>query len=414
MSHTCMDEYDPNSLTVEQAHELIDRIVAPVAGTERVYLRQALDRVLARDIPAPFDVPPHRNSAMDGYAVRASDLPGNGASALKVIGESFAGHPYAGTVGERECVRIMTGAVVPDGADTVIMQERVTREGETITLEPGHTAGDNVRHPGEDVKAGTAVLQAGRRLNAADIGLLASFGIAELDVVRRPVVAFFSTGDELKGIGSPLGEGDIYDSNRYTIHALLERLPVEIRDMGVIPDTADAVKTAFVEASRHADIVITSGGVSVGDADYVKQTLDALGKVDFWKIAMKPGRPLAFGRLGDAVFFGLPGNPVSVMATFILFARPALLKRAGASASAPLTLTATAAARLKKRPGRQDYQRGILSQGENGLVVDSAGLQGSHVLSGMSRANCFIVIPRESGDVEAGTPVEVIPFTGLF
>jgi molybdopterin molybdotransferase len=409
-----MDEYDPNSLTVEQAHELIDRIVEPVTGSERIYLRQALDRVLATDIPAPFDVPPHRNSAMDGYAVRASDLPQDGSTTLEVIGESFAGHPYAGTVGARECVRIMTGAVVPEGSDTVIMQERVTREGDAITIDSGHSAGDNVRHPGEDVEAGDAVLRTGRRLNAADIGLLASFGIAEIDVVRRPVVAFFSTGDELKGIGTPLAEGDIYDSNRYTIHALLERLPVEIRDMGVIPDEPEAVKNAFLQASRHADVVITSGGVSVGDADYVKQTLDALGKVDFWKIAMKPGRPLAFGRLGDAVFFGLPGNPVSVMATFILFARPALLKRAGAAASTPLTLTATTVKRLKKRPGRQDYQRGILSQGKSGLVVDSAGLQSSHVLSGMSRANCFIVIPRESGDVEAGTAVEVIPFTGLF
>ena len=414
MSHTCMDEYDPNSLTVEQAHELIDRIVEPVAGTERVYLRQALDRVLAHDIPSPFDVPPHRNSAMDGYAVRANDLPLGGSAMLQVVGESFAGHPYAGTVGERECVRIMTGAVVPAGADTVIMQEHVTRTGETISIESGHSGGDNVRQPGEDVKAGDAVLRAGRRLNAADIGLLASFGIAEIDVARRPVVAFFSTGDELKGIGTALGEGDIYDSNRYTIHALLERLPVEIRDMGVIPDDPGAVEAAFTEASRHADVVITSGGVSVGDADYVKQTLDALGKVDFWKIAMKPGRPLAFGRLGDAVFFGLPGNPVSVMATFVLFARPALIKRAGATHVAPLTLTATSVARLKKRPGRQDYQRGILSQGEDGPVVDTTGLQGSHVLSGMSRANCFIVLPRESGDIEAGNPVEVIPFAGLF
>lgn len=414
MSHTCMDEYDPNSLTVEQAHELIDRIVEPVSGTERVYLRQALDRVLAHDIPSPFDVPPHRNSAMDGYAVRANDLPLGGSTTLQVVGESYAGHPYAGSVGERECVRIMTGAVVPAGADTVIMQERVTRTGETISIESGHAAGDNVRHPGEDVKAGDAVLQAGRHLNAADIGLLASFGIAEIDVVRRPVVAFFSTGDELKGIGTALGEGDIYDSNRYTIHALLERLPVEIRDMGVIPDEPEAVREAFTEASRHADAVITSGGVSVGDADYVKQTLDALGKVDFWKIAMKPGRPLAFGRLGDAVFFGLPGNPVSVMATFILFARPALIKRAGAAALPPLTLTATTTTRLKKRPGRQDYQRGILVQGENGLEVHTTGLQGSHVLSGMSRANCFIVLPRESGDMEANASVQVIPFTGLF
>jgi len=414
MNHGC-DEYDPNSLTVEQAQALIDRIVEPVSGRERVFLRAALDRVLATDVTAPFDVPPHRNSAMDGYAVRAADLPAEGEARLAVIGESFAGRPFAGELAAGQAVRIMTGAVVPAGADTVVMQENVQREDDTIILGPGQRAGDNVRHPGEDMQAGEVVLEAGRRLNAADIGLLASFGIAEIDVHRRPVVAFFSTGDELKGIGSRLGEGDIYDSNRYTLHALLERLPVTIRDMGVIPDDPAAVRAAFAEAAAHADVVITSGGVSVGDADYVKQTLDALGKVDFWKIAMKPGRPLAFGRLGEAVFFGLPGNPVSVMATFILFARPALLKRAGARPVPPLTLKARTQTRLKKRPGRKDYQRGILAQTDDGtLAVDTTGLQGSHVLSSMSRANCFIALPRESGDVEAGEWVEVIPFAGLF
>jgi molybdopterin molybdotransferase len=414
MSHGC-DEYDPNSLTVEQAQALIDRIVEPVAGRERVFLRAALDRVLATDVTAPFDVPPHRNSAMDGYAVRAADLQAGGDARLAVIGESFAGRPFAGKLGAGQAVRIMTGAVVPEGADTVIMQEHVQRDGDTITVPSGQRAGDNVRHPGEDMKRGDLVLEAGRRLNAADIGLLASFGIAEIDVHRRPVVAFFSTGDELKGIGSRLGEGDIYDSNRYTLHALLERLPVDIRDMGVIPDDPAAVRAAFIEASAHADVVITSGGVSVGDADYVKQTLDELGKVDFWKIAMKPGRPLAFGRLGEAVFFGLPGNPVSAMATFTLFARPALIKRAGATPATPLTLRARAQGRLKKRPGRKDYQRGILGQADDGtLTVDTTGLQGSHVLSSMSRADCFIALPRETGDVEAGEWVEVIPFSGLF
>jgi len=414
MNHGC-DEYDPNSLTVEQAQALIDRIVEPVDGSERVFLRAALDRVLATDVTAPFDVPPHRNSAMDGYAVRAADLPAEGDTRLAVIGESFAGRPFAGKLGAGQAVRIMTGAVVPEGVDTVIMQEHVQRDGDTITVPSGQRAGDNVRHPGEDMKRGDLVLEAGRRLNAADIGLLASFGIAEIDVHRHPVVAFFSTGDELKGIGTPLGEGDIYDSNRYTLHALLERLPVDIRDMGVIPDDPVAVRAAFIEASAHADVVITSGGVSVGDADYVKQTLDELGKVDFWKIAMKPGRPLAFGRLGEAVFFGLPGNPVSAMATFTLFARPALIKRAGATPATPLTLRARAQGRLKKRPGRKDYQRGILGQADDGtLTVETTGLQGSHVLSSMSRADCFIALPRETGDVEAGEWVEVIPFSGLF
>ena len=411
MSCGC-DEFDPKQLSVEQALERILASVEPVAGRERLHLRAALDRVLLEPVTAPFDVPPHRNSAMDGYAVRAEDLTDE-ENRLRVIGTSLAGQPYGGRVGPGEAVRIMTGAVVPEGADTVVMQEQARREDDTVVIGSGHKAGANVRHPGEDLRAGSAVLEPGRQLNAADLGLLASLGIAEVTVRRRPRVAFFSTGDELRGIGEPLGEGDIYDSNRYTLDALLARLPVERLDMGVIPDRLDAVRGAFHEAAAVADLVLTTGGVSVGEADYIKTVLDELGEIGFWRIAMKPGKPLAFGRIGAARFFGLPGNPVSTMATFMLFVRPALQRMMGRKPQAPLRLRARVLNDLRKSPGRKDHQRGILRQEGDELVVETTGLQGSHVLSSMSRANCFIVLPRESGPVSAGEMVEVLPFTGL-
>ncbi|OOG23852.1 molybdopterin molybdenumtransferase MoeA [Thioalkalivibrio denitrificans] len=411
---TCMDEFDPHARTVEQALAHIRALTQPLRGMERVFLRDALDRVLARDVPARMDVPPERNAAMDGYAFAGRDLGAGGETRLRLAGQSLAGHPFTGTLGPGECVRIMTGAVVPEGADSVIMQERVEVRGETVVLPAGTGQGENVRLPGQDVRRGDVVLATGRRINAADVGLLASQGIAEVDVVRRPVVAYFSTGDELCGVGQPLAPGQIYDSNRHTLYALLRRMNVEIRDMGVIPDEPEAIVAAFTEARNTADMVITTGGVSVGDADYVKQTLEQLGRIDFWKIAMKPGRPLAFGRLGDALFFGLPGNPVSTMATFILFVRPALQRLMGMEPQAPLTLRARCLNRLRKVPGRTDYQRGILSQDETGRpVVSTTGLQGSHVLSSMSRANAFIVIPREAGDVEEGAEVDVMPLEGL-
>jgi molybdopterin molybdotransferase len=414
MSLPGCDDLPLGTLTVEEALEAIQQQVHAVRGVERIALRGGLDRVLAEPVTAPRDVPPHRNSAMDGYALRADDLPDTGEVTLGVTGESFAGAPYAGTVKAGECVRIMTGAVVPEGADTVVMQEQVHRKNDQITLTTGHTRGQNIRHPGEDMKQGATVLEPGRLLNAADIGLLASMGFAEVSVLRKPRVVFFSTGDELKGIGEPLGEGDIYDSNRYTLHALLSRMNIEMIDQGVIPDDPEAVRRAFSNASELGDLVITSGGVSVGEADYVKQTLDELGEVGFWKIAMKPGKPLAFGRLGQAWFFGLPGNPVSTMATFALFVRPALQIMKGARVEKPLSLRARLVTDVKKTPGRKDYQRGILSQAENGqLSVSTTGLQESHVLSSMSKANCFIVLPRESGPVAAGAEVEVIPFMGI-
>lgn len=408
------DAVPPGTLSVEQALMQIDALITPIEETVTLGLTEALHHVLAEDITSPINVPPHRNSAMDGYAVRATDLADTGKVDLKIIGTAFAGSPFAGEVGQGECLRIMTGAEVPKGADTVIMQEHVERHEETVSVGPGHQAGQNVRHPGEDIAKGDVVLEAGSLLRAAELGLLASLGIPTIKVKRKLKVAFFSTGDELRPVGEPLAAGQIYDSNRYTLYGMLQGLNMEVIDLGVIPDMPQAVEDAFTKASTVADAVITSGGVSVGEADYVKQTLDKLGQVNFWKIAMKPGKPLAFGKIKQAVFFGLPGNPVSVMATFYQFVQPALRRLTGQTRVMPVIIKLPCSEGLKKRPGRTDFQRGIMEYDADGnLSVRSVGMQASHILSGMSRANCFIILPRESGDIEAGKLVDVQPFEGL-
>ncbi|MFP4610215.1 MAG: molybdopterin molybdotransferase MoeA [Thiohalophilus sp.] len=408
------DEFDPDNLRVEQALAQIHQNITPVSDTLELPLMQAHNHVLAQDIRSPLNVPAYTNSAMDGYALRAADLPAGGNVTLDLIGTAFAGNPFYGQVRAGQCVRIMTGAKLPEGTDTVIMQEQAGADGERITFGAGHTPGQNVRHPGEDIAVDEVVLRQGQRLRAAEIGLLASLGVPQVRVRRKLKVAFFSTGDELRPVGETLEEGQIYDSNRYTLYGMLKELDVEILDLGVIRDEPGAVEAAFEQAADQADAVITSGGVSVGEADYVKQTLDKLGAVSFWKIAMKPGKPLAFGRVKDAWFFGLPGNPVSVMATFYQFALPALRQLMGETAAPPLTFRVPCSETLKKRAGRTDFQRGILHRDEQGnLTVSAAGMQASHILSGMSRANCFIILPLEAGNIDAGTLVEVQPFRGL-
>lgn len=410
---SCQDDYDPNSLPVSAALGRIESVVAPVGGVECVALRSALDRVLAESPLSPIDVPAHTNSAMDGYAVRAADLTPEGGT-MSVIGTAMAGAPYSGALEPGTAVRIMTGAVVPDGADCVVMQEHVQRVGEQVRIGSGHRGGQNIRRAGEDLARGDTVLAAGRRLQPADLGVLASLGLAEIRVWRRVRVAFFSTGDELRSIGEVLNKGDIYDSNRYTLFGMLTRLGVELIDFGVVRDVRGDLTQALQEAAACADAVISSGGVSVGEADYVKDTLTALGDVNFWKIAMKPGRPLAFGRIGRAAFFGLPGNPVSVMVTFYQFVRPALLRMMGATETAAIMLRVPTLSRLSKRPGRTEFQRGILERQTDGvLAVRGTGEQGSGILSSVSRANCFIVLPHDSATVEAGMEVEVQPFHGI-
>ena len=412
---SCADDYDPNSMPVDKARAFIHRFLEPLTATLRVPIRTALGRVLAEDVVSPVDVPSHRNSAMDGWALRAADLAPGGETTLEEVGASFAGRPFAGTVGPGQCVRIMTGGVVPGGADTVVMQERAKAEGRRVTFAPGQKAGQNVREAGEDLKRGAVALARGRLVRPAELGLLASLGVGEVAVYRPLRVAFFSTGDELKSVGTPLGEGEIYDSNRYTIHGMLARLGCEVLDMGVVRDDPALLEHAFREAAASADVVITSGGVSVGEADFVKDLMGKLGEVVFWKIAMKPGRPLAYGRIGGAHFFGLPGNPVSVMVTFYQFVREALLRLMGQDPVPPFpTFPATCTAKLRKAPGRTEFQRGILTRGaDGGWAVAPTGEQGSGILKSMSEANCFIVLGEAVGTVEPGTVVEVQFLEGL-
>ena len=413
---SCADDYDPDSLPVDRARTLIRQFLRPVTAVERVHIRAALDRVLAADIASPFDVPGHDNSAMDGWAVRFADLAPAGATALRRIGTSFAGKPVAEALGADEAVRIFTGAVMPRGADTVVMQERATETPDGVTVAAGAVsrAGQNRRFAGEDLRRGATVFHAGQPLRPAELGMLASLGINEVTVYRRLRVAFFSTGDELRSIGQPLAEGEIYDSNRYTLYGMLTRLHCDIIDMGVVPDVREALERAFADAADVADVVITSGGVSVGEADFVRELLGKLGEVLFWKIAMKPGRPLAYGRLGNAHFFGLPGNPVSVMVTFYEFVRDALLVLQGRHDVAPMpTFKATLAAPIRKVPGRTEFQRGVLAPEGTGWSVRTTGDQGSGILSSMSRANCFIVLPADAGNLDAGTAVDVQLLEGL-
>ncbi len=412
---SCADDYDPNSMPVSKAREYIRAVLEPVTTFERLHIRQALGRVLAADVISPVDVPGHDNSAMDGYAVRFADLKPDAEANLKLIGTAFAGKPFDGKISTGDTVRIMTGAVIPQGADTVIMQERAKASGDNVSVTAVPKAGTNTRKAGEDLKKGEPALNKGQLVRPAELGLMASLGIGEVSVYRRLRVAFFSTGDELVSIGQPLGPGQIYDSNRYTLYGMLTRAGCELLDMGVIRDTPEAIEKAFAEASEAADVIITSGGVSVGEADYVKQILDRLGEVLFWKIAMKPGRPMAYGKIGGAHFFGLPGNPVAVMVTFYQFVRDALAVLQGQTTIKPLpTLKARCTAPIKKAPGRTEFQRGILSRGEDGeWTVKPTGDQGSGILSSMSQAHCFIVLPTETGRLDAGAIVEVQPLEGL-
>lgn len=416
---SCLSDYDPTALPVDQANRIIADVVEPVTGIEQLAIRAALDRVLAEDVVSPIDVPAHDNAAMDGYAFDAATLPASGDAVLTVAGTALAGDTGLPTPAPGTAVRIMTGAVMPAGCDTVIPQEFVQAEGDTIRFAADTVrAGDNRRFRGEDLAAGKPALRAGRVLRPADLGLLASLGIAEVRVRRRLRVAFFSTGDELRSIGEPLDAGCVYDSNRYTLHAMLTRLGVELIDMGVVRDDPAALETAFRTACENADAVITSGGVSVGEADYTKAIMARLGDVTFWKIAMRPGRPMAFGRIAsggkEALLFGLPGNPVAVMVTFYHFVRGALHRMMGADLAPPPLMRVRSAQPIRKKPGRTEYQRGILAPGADGQwEVRITGQQGSGVLRSMSEANCFIVLGHQQGGINAGDAVDVMLFEGL-
>ena len=411
---SCEDDFDPASLPADTAlARILDTIVA-ITDKETLAIRECLGRVLAEDIISPINVPSGTNSAMDGYAIRSEDIPASETSVLQVMGTAFAGNPWQGEISRGQCLRIMTGAVMPAGADTVVMQEHVESTDKGILIDTDIKPGANVRQAGEDISAGDTILTTGTYITPADIGLIASLGLAEIPVFRRLKVAFFSTGDELRSIGEALVEGQIYDSNRYTLYGMLQRLGVEILDMGVICDEPEALREGFEKASAQADVLITSGGVSVGEADYVKEILEQVGSVNFWKVAMKPGRPLAFGNINQTWFFGLPGNPVSVMVTFYQFVQPALYHLMGCKQDVSATFRVTCTSRLRKKPGRVEYQRGILQRNETGeLTVTKTGMQGSGILRSMTQANCFIILPMDSGNIEPGMQVDVQPFFGI-
>jgi len=396
----------PGLLPFEQAVANMLSQVSPITETLTLPIEQAMHYVLAQDIASPLNVPPHDNSAMDGYAFAIESL--KESKTLVQIGRSMAGAPFQGTCQPGECIRIMTGAKMPDCCDSVEMQENVKADGENITFLQEKTFGSHVRNAGEDIKIDQQVLYSGHKLAAVDIGVLASLGVADVVVYRKLKVALIATGDELKLPGQALRSGDIYESNSFVLAAMLKTLHVDIIDFGIIADDFEAIKAAFVSADEQADAVISSGGVSVGDADYTKTVLDDLGEIGFWKIAMKPGKPFAFGKLANSVFFGLPGNPVSALVTFHQLALVALTKMQNAKPLTRTHLSVKCSSDLRKSPGRLDFQRGVLSINEAGEnVVASTGAQGSGILSSLARANCFIVLPSEQGAVKAGEMVNV-------
>ena len=435
--------YDPQSLPAASVNEFLSRLVEPVTEQETVGIFQALGRVLARDVISPISVPAHDNSAMDGYAFDGAQLQSPEPLRLKVVGTALAGQAWQGQVRLGECVKIMTGAVMPAGLDTVVPQEFVTRSDafDTITVPPGLLqAGNNRRLLGEDLLQGQPALQQGAVLTPAALGLLASLGLDEVTVWRRLRVAYFSTGDEILSLGEAPREGAVYDSNRYTVFGLLTRLGCEVIDLGVVRDEPTLLEAAFTQAAEKADVIITSGGVSVGEADYTKAMMKKLGDVVFWRIAMRPGRPMAVGRIikakstsrrqdislnsyqkmskskpsEAAILFGLPGNPVAVMVTFLAFVRPALLQMMGCTAPTPPLLKARSLAPLRKKPGRTEYQRGTVALASDGrLCVEATGNQGSGVLSSMVQANGLIVLHHHQGDVASGDEVDVMMFDGV-
>ena len=410
--------YDPQALSAANVNAFLAQLVQPVRETESVSPRQALDRILAEDVVSPISVPPHDNSAMDGFAFAGREMQASQPTRLRVVGTALAGKAWAGTCGAGECVRIMTGAIMPAGLDTVAPQELVQVEDEQVTIPAGLLQpGDNRRLLGEDLMAGRPALQAGTRLTPAACGLIASLGLPQVKVWRRPRVAYFSTGDEILSLGEPPREGAVYDSNRYTVFGLLTRLGCEVIDLGVVKDQPEQLEAAFRQAAAQADAIITSGGVSVGEADYTKAMMKKLGDVAFWRIAMRPGRPMAVGRLTQgarsALLFGLPGNPVAVMVTFAAFVRPALQQLMGWDAPPQPLLRARTAETLRKKPGRTEYQRGIVERREDGeLWVRLTGNQGSGVLSSMVQANGLIVLGHEQGTAQAGDWVDVMMFDG--
>ncbi len=438
--------YDPQALSAADVNTFLERLVEPVSATEDLPLFSALGRVLAQDVISPISVPPHDNSAMDGYAFAGDQLVAGQPLTLRVVGTALAGKAWVGTVATGECVKIMTGAIMPTGLDTVVPQEFTTAaaaDGHITIAADVLKTGDNRRFKGEDLMEGSVALAKGTLLAPAALGLVASLGLPTVTVYRRLRVAYFSTGDEILSLGEPPREGAVYDSNRYTVFGLLTRLGVEVIDLGVVRDEPELLEAAFRNAAQRADAIITSGGVSVGEADHTRTMMKKLGDVAFWRIAMRPGRPMAVGRIATtknqaklassaypssansyqndtnhphsgAVLFGLPGNPVAVMVTFLAFVRPALLRMMGSNHSTPPLLRATSTEAMRKKPGRTEYQRGTITTAADGtLQVRTTGNQGSGVLSSMVQANGLIVLHHGQGNVAVGDAVDVMVFDGV-
>ncbi len=406
---SCADPFDPSSISLAKALGKIQQRVRPVLACERLPIRDCLGRVNNEAVKSPHNVPPLPNSAMDGYAIAIGNLDQGAITELEDIGTAYAGTPFDGSCGPGQCVRIMTGALIPDGADAVIMQEQteINAAGK-VCIDSDHRVGENIRQAGEDVRQGEIVIEAGARLSPADLGVLASLGIGQLQVKRKPVVAFFSTGDELVPVGTPLEPGKIYDSNRYSLHGMLSGMAVDIIDLGVVRDDLDSMREVLTKASTQADLIISTGGVSVGEADFIKPALADLGTTEFWKIAIKPGRPLTFGQIDASIFMGLPGNPVAVMVTFSQFVVPAIQALAGANQKRPALFRARALDQMRKKPGRYEFQRGIATlDDDNEWQVARTGQQGSGILTSMSRANCFIVLSDDNAGVEPGDEVNI-------
>lgn len=409
MIDICSLEKSP-LLTIDAALQRIRAVIQPLTDSETISLKNALGRVLAQPVYSPIHIPTERNSAMDGYAFASSDVTAQSFN-LELVGTSYAGKPFQGQLQAGQCVRIFTGAVLPEQADSVMMQEQIQRDGKTVHFPADTRIHQNVREIGEDVQQGSLLCASAKKLTAVDLALLATAGVYELSVLRPVRIAIFSTGDELVAVGQKLSSGQIYDSNRYLLTGLLTDPCYQVTDLGVIADDKQALREYFTDAAKNHDVIISTGGASVGDADYVKAVLTECGKVDFWKIAIKPGKPLTFGTIGECYFFGLPGNPVSAQVTFQKIVSPALQQLSGTQAIEVLQLTATCHSKLKKSAGRQEFQRGIFSQHENGeFFVVSAGGQGANMLKSLSLANCYIVLPIECAGVAIGDKVTIEPF----
>ncbi len=399
------------TISVDEAINIIKQKVKPLDNQHTVILPNALGKTLAQDVNSPINVPVYQNSAMDGYAFHSDDIPNKETNSLENVGTAFAGVPFDGELARGQCIRIMTGAKIPDSVDTVIEQEKVSVAGSQITISSNIKQGQNVRNVGEDILKDSIVLPTGQKLGAAQMGVLASLGLASLKVKRPVRVAIFSSGDEIRSIGESLEGSQIYDSNRYTLSGMLKDLGAQVIDLGVVPDDQQSIAQALTQGAAEADMVITSGGVSVGDADYIKQCLNEMGEVHFSKLHLKPGRPLTFGQINKTHFFGLPGNPVAVMVTFMYFVRPAIKQLMGQSDLSLLAFQLPCQTSLRKLPGRTEIQRAIIEKNSDGsLFVKTTGKQGSGVLSSMSKGNCFIYLAHDSESIQSGDRVTVHPF----